>query len=129
MDEEKKEQQEKEEGVKAEVVEPKVEKSAESKGMSIAALVLGIISLVMLCVWYISIPCAILAIIFGILGRKKGGKGMGTAGLVLGILTVAFVIIFYMLVIAGVATMFSVLKNADYNTLETTINAISINTL
>lgn len=129
MDEEKKVQQEKEEGVKAEVVEPKAEKSAESKGMSIAALVLGIISLVMLCIWYISIPCAILAIIFGILGRKKGGKGMGTAGLVLGILTVAFVIIFYMLVIAGVATMFSVLKNADYNTLETTINAISVNTL
>lgn len=129
MDEEKKEQQEKEEVVKTEVVEPKTEKSVESKGMSIAALVLGIVSVVMLCIWYISIPCAILAIIFGILGRKKGGKGMGTAGLVLGILTVAFVIIFYMLVIAGVATMFSVLKDVDYNTLETTINAISVNTL
>lgn len=58
----------------------------ESKGLSIAAMVLGIVSLVMLCLWYISIPCAILAIIFALVGRKKGGKGMATAGLVLGII-------------------------------------------
>lgn len=82
MDEEKKEQEEK--AVKPEVVEEQKaeENKEESKGMSIAALILGIVSLVMLCIWYISIPCSILAIIFGILGRKKGGKGMGTAGLV-----------------------------------------------
>lgn len=61
----------------------------ESKGLSIAAMVLGIVSLVMLCVWYVSIPCAILAIIFSIIGRKKGGKGMATAGLVLGIIALA----------------------------------------
>lgn len=33
--------------------------------------------------------CAILAIIFGIIGMKKGGRGMGIAGLVLGIITIA----------------------------------------
>ena len=32
--------------------------------------------------------CAILAIIFGIIGMKKGGRGMGIAGLVLGIITI-----------------------------------------
>ena len=97
MDEEKKEQEEK--AVKPEVVEEQKaeENKEESKGMSIAALILGIVSLVMLCIWYISIPCSILAIIFGILGRKKGGKGMGTAGLVLGIITVAFLIMIYIL--------------------------------
>ena len=62
----------------------------ESKGLSIASMVLGIVALVMLCVYYISIPCAILAIIFAIIGRKKGGKGMATAGLVLGIIALAF---------------------------------------
>ena len=61
----------------------------ESKGLSITSMVLGIVSLVMLCFYYISIPCAILAIIFAIVGRKKGGKGMATAGLVLGIVALA----------------------------------------
>lgn len=129
MDEEKKEQEEK--AVKPEVVEEQKaeENKEESKGMSIAALILGIVSLVMLCIWYISIPCSILAIIFGILGRKKGGKGMGTAGLVLGIITVALI---YILFVAGIATMFSVLKDIDYNKIDSenilqAINSINAN--
>lgn len=65
----------------------------ESKGLSIASMVLGIVSVVMLCLYYISIPCAILAIIFAIVGRKKGGKGMATAGLVLGIIALAIDIV------------------------------------
>ena len=43
-------------------------------GMSIAALVLGIVSIVFWCVWFISIPCSILGLIFGILGIKKARK-------------------------------------------------------
>ncbi len=132
MDEEKKEQEEK--AVKPEVVEEQKaeENKEESKGMSIAALILGIVSLVMLCIWYISIPCSILAIIFGILGRKKGGKGMGTAGLVLGIISVVLMIIFYLLVLAGVATIFSLIKDIDYNKIDSenilqAINSINAN--
>ena len=75
----------------------------ESKGLSIASMVLGIVSLVMLCIWYVSIPCAILAIIFAIIGRKKGGKGMATAGLVLGIIALAFDILIVIFAI-GVAS-------------------------
>lgn len=63
----------------------------ESAGLSIASLVLGIISVVLFCVWYISLPCATLAIIFGFIGRGKGGKGMATAGLVLGFVAVGLV--------------------------------------
>lgn len=59
-----------------------------SKGFSITSMVLGIISIVLFCIWYLSIPCAILAIIFGIVGIKKGGKGMGIAGLILGIVAI-----------------------------------------
>ena len=66
-----------------------MEGKQESKGLSIASMVLGIISLVLCCFIYISLPCAILAVIFGIVGMKKGGKGMGIAGLVLGIITLA----------------------------------------
>lgn len=111
MEEEKKEQP-----IVEDVKQQEPEK--ESKGMSVAALVLGIVSLVLLCIWYVSIPSAILAIIFGILGRKKGGKGMGTAGLVLGIISVVLMVIFYLLVLAGVATFFSIIKGADYNALN-----------
>lgn len=135
MEEEKKEQEEKvvkPEVVKEQKAEGKKEDNQESKGMSIAALVLGIVSLVMLCIWYISIPCSILAIIFGILGRKKGGKGMGTAGLVLGIITVVFLVIIYILFVAGIATMFSLLKDIDYNNIDSenilqAINSINVN--
>ena len=59
----------------------------EKKGLSIASMVLGIVSLVLCCIVYISVPCALLAIIFAEVGMKKGGKGMAIAGLVLGIIT------------------------------------------
>ena len=42
----------------------------DKKGFSIAALVLGIVAIVLSCIWYISIPCAILAIVFGILEKE-----------------------------------------------------------
>lgn len=82
--------------------------TTEKKGFSIASLVLGIVSIVLCCIWYISIPSAIMAIIFGILGKKQGGKGMATAGLVLGIIGVALVIIYLLFLgalIAGIAAM------------------------
>ena len=57
----------------------------EKKGMSIASMVLGLVGLIVA-----AIPCGILAIIFSVLGRKKGGKGFAIAGLVLGIIDVVF---------------------------------------
>ena len=68
-------------------------KPNESKGLSIASMVLGIIAVVFCCVGYLSIPCAILSIVFGILGRKRAGKGMATAGVVLGIIAIALMIL------------------------------------
>ncbi len=69
-------------------VEKKVEKKEEpkprKKGLCIASMVLGIVTLVLFCVWYISIPCGILAIVFGALGVKTIDKGMAIAGIVTG---------------------------------------------
>lgn len=87
----------------------------EKKGISIASLVLGIVSLVLLCFWYISLPCAIVAIVLGIIGRKKGGKGMGTTGIVLG--AIALVIVVVILILAAVGV--SMLASMDPNTLNT----------
>lgn len=73
-------------------------------GLSIAALVLGIVSVVLWCIWFISIPCAILALIFGILGIRKHGKGLALAGLITGSLALAiWAVVFTGAFIAGIA--------------------------
>ena len=101
-----------EEDKKEEIVEIKKEENSEKekveetkkekKGFCISALVLGFISLVFFCLWYISIPCGILAIIFGILGIKSLNKGMAIAGLVTGAigLVISSVIIIFLFVVA-----------------------------
>lgn len=62
----------------------KKEEKKQKKGLCIASMVLGIVSLVLFCLWYISIPCGILSIIFGIVGIKTIDKGMAIAGIVTG---------------------------------------------
>ena len=68
------------------------------KGISIAALVLGVLGIVggwIPVVCYFTTVCAILGLIFGVIGRKKSiaacGKasGLATAGFVLGIIGTA----------------------------------------
>lgn len=68
-----------------EVIKENQEVKEEKKGMSIASMVLGIVGIVLF-----ALPCGILAIIFSLLGKKKGGKGFAIAGLVLGIIDVVF---------------------------------------
>ena len=79
----------------------------ESKGLSIASMVLGIVSVVTLCVSYVSVVCAVLAIIFGIIGRKKGAKGMAITGLVLGIITLSIDIFMIVFAVGLVSEIFS----------------------
>lgn len=74
------------ENTKKEATQEKVTETPkkEKKGFCIASMILGIVALVFFCIWYISIPCGILAIIFGILGVKTINKGMAIAGLITG---------------------------------------------
>lgn len=78
-----------EENKETKVVTEKEEVKATVSGFAIASLVLGIISLVIWCLWMISIPCSILALIFGILAVKKPGKGMAIAGIITGSIALA----------------------------------------
>lgn len=112
MDEEKKKEEEIKEVeiVKEENAEEvKTEETvSETKGFSIASMVLGILSVVILCYWPIAIICSILAIIFGVIGRKKAGKGMATAGLVLGIVSIClFVLIVIFFIVLGTTVLLS----------------------
>lgn len=70
------------------------------EGLAIASLVLGIVSLALFCIWYLAIPCAILAIIFGALSKNSANGKLGLAGMVMGICSFAVVILF-VVVIAG----------------------------
>ena len=54
-------------------------------GMPVAALVLGIISIVTNLFWYITLPTGVLAIIFGARTARKNGSKTGKAGLITGI--------------------------------------------
>ena len=75
-----------------------------ASGICIAAMVLGIVSLVLLCFWPISLPCAVVAFILGLVGLKKPGRGMAIAGIVTGVITFVIMIIFFILIVVGVFT-------------------------
>ena len=64
-------------------------------GLSVAALVLGIVSCALCCNTYISVPCGILAIIFG--AMKKSEDKMAKAGFVMGIVGVSIPVLIFVL--------------------------------
>lgn len=70
----------------------------EGRGISIASLVLGIVCLI---TDYGRIICAILAIVFGVIGMKKDGNKMAKAGLIMGIIGLAF----WILLLVGAASL------------------------
>ena len=86
---------------KVEVNEASNAPKSERKGFNITSMILGIISVVCFCWWYVSVPCAIIAIIFSVAGKKDAGKGMGTAGMILGIIALAL----YVLMLIGVGSL------------------------
>lgn len=65
-------------------LEPAIE---GSKGLAIAAMVCGILSLVCCCTVYLGFMLAIVAVVLGIISMSKkdlGGKGMALAGIITG---------------------------------------------
>ncbi|WP_243458195.1 DUF4190 domain-containing protein [Sporosarcina sp. Te-1] len=76
-----------------------VQQRPESNGLAIAALVLGIIGVVLNFVIIIPYFLGILAIIFGSVGLKKPyGRGMSIAGIILGSVALLMKICFWILI-------------------------------
>ena len=90
----------------------------DKKGFSIAALVLGIIALVLCCIWYVSIPCGIIALILGIIGLKSSKRGMSIAGILTGvigmILSIVLVIAIVMLGVSIFNSAKDAIEDSDY---------------
>ncbi len=62
-----------------------MEINKKNSAMAIAALPLGIISIVLSLFWYVTLPTGILAIIFGSKSTRKFGSKLGKSGLITGI--------------------------------------------
>ena len=65
-----------------------------SNGLAVASLVLGIISVPLFLLWFISVPAGILAIIFGAIALKSPGRNMAIAGLVTGCVGISLIVLF-----------------------------------
>ena len=120
VEQENKTEENKEEIKRKEVVEEKTKEEKDRRGFCIASLVLGIISLLGFWIWYISIPCAILAIIFGALGTKAKKKGMAIGGLVTGILGFILSILLVVIIfsIAFAIGITEIIKDEGYDSFE-----------
>lgn len=62
---------------------------------NVAALTLGILSILTALFWYLAIPTGILAIVFGAKAIKKTGSKIGKAGLITGIVGLALCLFIY----------------------------------
>jgi hypothetical protein len=80
---------------------------APSNGMGTASLVLGIISVVVFCLWPVAIIVGVLAVIFGVVGRRKVRRGeatnggMALTGLICGLVGVVLGIVLLVVFIAA----------------------------
>lgn len=81
------------------------------KGLGVASMVLGIISLVLFCIWYVAIPCAIIAVILGGVGASKAKaagmkNGAATAGIVCSCISLGLTILWVAFIAALWASLF-----------------------
>lgn len=88
----------------------------QKTGLGIAGMVLGIIGMVLFCIPYVGIPCALVGVILSGIQLSKikndpvnyGGKGMAITGLVLSIIALAWlvlVIVFFAALISSIGAV------------------------
>lgn len=82
------------------------------KGVGIASMVLGIISLALFCIWYVSIPCAIIAAILGGVGMYQAKQanmknGIATAGFSCACIAIGLAIAYVIIAIAFLGEIYN----------------------
>ncbi|MFJ9031235.1 DUF4190 domain-containing protein [Streptomyces sp. NPDC102274] len=93
-----------------------------ANGMGVAAMVLGILSVCLFCLYGIGgIVLGVLALIFGIVGRKRvqrgeaNNEGQARAGVILGSIGIALGVIFLGFIIWGITQAINEERNNDYD--------------
>jgi len=74
-----------------------MEENKKSTALNISGFVCGIISILTVLFYYISIPTGIIAIICSVKGIKKSGSKLAKAGLILGIIGLSLCVLLYIL--------------------------------
>lgn len=69
------------------------EPKPQTKGFSIASMVLGICGFLAWCIPLFGYPVCITGLVLGIIGVRKNGKGMAIAGIIMCVLTLIFTVI------------------------------------
>lgn len=70
-----------------------------SNGLGLASMIVGIVSIPLVCCFYLGVPAAIVAIILGFLGKGKAdrgeatNRGMALAGIICGGVAIVFAIV------------------------------------
>ncbi len=80
------------------------------KGLGVASMVVGIISLVLFCIWYIAIPCAIVGVILGGVALSKAKEvgmknSLAVAGIACSCVALGIALLFILLGLIGAASM------------------------
>ena len=76
-------------------------------GMAVASLVLGIIGIVIFCLWYLSLPCAIVGLILGVTSKNRVGRNnISTAGIVCNIVALSLVGLLLLFAFIGYTDMY-----------------------
>jgi len=88
----------------------------QGNGLAVAGMVLGIVSLVLICIWFVSLPCAIVGLCLSVVGKNKAretnsGGGMAITGLVLSCVTLALLVIILLTFLMGIGMMGEALRN------------------
>ncbi len=78
---------------------------SSSQGLAIAALTLGIITIVMSAFWFISLITGILAIVFGAVSLKSAGRRKAIAGLVTGIIGIVITVVIIVSIVLAVPAL------------------------
>ncbi len=90
--------------------------SVPGKGLGIAGMVLGIVSLALWCFIYLAIPCAIIGLILSAIGMKKAKdvgmkNGMAVAGIVCSAIALGILVIIWIIGMMAAASVASDLND------------------
>lgn len=94
---------------------PYSEPPKKGKGMAIAAMVVGIVSLCASCFGWIAIIGGVLAIIFGAVAIKSAGRGMAIAGIITGAVAIVLAILFIVLFVGLWGSLYESFGDYSYD--------------
>ena len=79
-----------------------MDKEKAKSPLGVVSFILGIVSVLSATIYYVTIPCGILSIIFGVKSKRKVGSKLGTTGMILGIVGLSLFVVIYGLFITAV---------------------------